>query len=76
MTQPKEEHRTLLSIISLIKLQSAWIKFEMFSTQQHIFMICTFVFFATVFSHGGDKDDDDDDRDNSGGRNQAWDQND
>ena len=67
MTQPKEK----LGPSLLIKLQSAWIKFEIFN-MQHMYIICTFVFFATVLSIGGD--DDDDENDGSVGRNQAWDQ--
>ena len=69
MTQPKEKLGSSL----LIKLQSAWIKFEIFN-MQHMYIICTFVFFATVLSHGGDDDDDDGKDDGSVGRNQAWDQ--
>ena len=38
---------------------------------QHMYIICTFVFFATVLSHGGDDDDDDGKDDGSVGRNQA-----
>ena len=36
-----------------------------------MYIICTFVFFATVLSHGGDDDDDEDDDDGSVGRNQV-----
>ena len=67
MTQPKEE----LGPSLLIKLQSAWIKLKMFN-MQHMYIICTFVFFATVLSYGGDNDDEEED--GSVGRNQAWDQ--